>query len=151
MFNTPVPGGAFKGPAQMGTFTHNHASQMAHVAASRAKIAKALSVQPPPGGMQPVAPVGPVGAVPPIAPPPPGGNFKAHIAHAVTMKTGKPVTLGMVHGAIDRLQQKGRFTPFQAASLKQHNGPLMGAPGQSTMGSIANEVASGPPAQPGMM
>lgn len=138
-----APGGAFKGPAQMGQFTHGHASQMAIQAASRRNIAQTLggirSLAKPPSAPVPSQQSAPGMAV---APPPPGGNFKAHIAHAVTTQTGRPVTMNSVHGAIDRLQTKGAFTPFQASALKQHNGPLVGPQGQQTMGTIANEVAT---------
>ena len=137
MITSTPSGGAFKGPSTKQNFNHNHASAMAHSAHQRLAVAKALTAPKAPQ----VPGAVPVPGAPMVAPPPPGGSFKAHVAHAVA-KRGVHVTVQHVHGAIDSLTQKGQLTPFQGNSLKQHNGPLVGQAGQNTMGAIANELVA---------
>ena len=128
---------AFKGAAQIGGFNHNHASQMATVAASRLKFRQALG-----GAPAAVPATHVVGSQAPGAPPP-HANFKAHIAHAVQAHTGQPVTHNAVLQAIDGVTAKGGFTPAEGSALKAHKGPLVGPGGHDTMAKIANHMIGG--------
>lgn len=141
-----VTGGKFKAPSTAQTYHHNHASQMAHVANMRLAIGKALGGPKPP--VPPVAPAMPVTPVMPGAPggpagaPPPGSNFKAHIAHAAAGQ-GVHASMQHVHDTIDAMTQQGHFTPFQGVALKNHNGPLDPGPnGMNTMGKIVHALVS---------
>ncbi len=154
----PSAGGAFKGAGQLGGFNHSNAVMRAHIAATRTKAravlgppkAPAAPVAPLTGPAAPAAPTAPaMGAAAPMAGavnvpmPHPHGNFKAHIAHAVTHLTGQPVTHNMVQSAIDRMAAKGAVSPFQGEALKQHTGPLVGPQGRQIMTGLANEVMQG--------
>lgn len=118
-------GGAFKGASESQGYNHDNAMKMAHAANRKLAVAKAFSSAPKP----------PAGA------PPPGGNYKAHVAHGAAQH-GVKATVQHVHGAIDSLTQKGALTPFQGLALKGHNGPLEGPEGSRTVGMITNELVN---------
>jgi hypothetical protein len=73
------------------------------------------------------------------------GNFKDKIAAAAAAaRAGRPVSLEHVHQAIDALTQAGRFTSAQGASLKSHNGPLLGSAGVHTVDAITHQLVTSP-------
>jgi hypothetical protein len=136
-------------PGQSQGVNHDQASMMAHVAARKAAVMKALQGGAPnavPGGIAAGAPPGsPVapGAAP--APAPPAAHkhsFKAHIAAAGAAR-GVPLGMADIHGAIDTLTKAGKFSPVQGEALKAHNGPLHGKAGVSTMHAITHQALSG--------
>ncbi|MES1994435.1 MAG: hypothetical protein V4457_12800 [Pseudomonadota bacterium] len=132
-FNT---GGKFKAPATSQNYTHNHASQMAHIAGAKVAIGKALG-----SPVMPAAPVSPVmpASLPPVAP---GSSYKAHIAHAAAGQ-GVHVSVNHIHDMIDAMGKQGHFTPLQVTVLKAHNGPMDPGPiGMNTMGKIVHAIVS---------
>lgn len=124
-FEHMAKGGAFKGASQSQSYDHGNAMKMAHAANRKMAVAKAFSGAP----------------KPPAAPPAPGGNFKATVAHQASQH-GVQATVQHVHNAIDSLTQKGALTPFQGTALKRHNGPLEGPAGARTVGMITNELVN---------
>lgn len=166
-FPTLKPPGGGKVPAQAGQQNHGHAMQMAHSAASKVRLAKALGGG---GGLSATPPMAKAAAPAGGGLPPAGGisqhagsaslavngNYRQHIAGAIPN-----LAPGEVHQAIGTLVQQGKLTGFQGSALMQHQGPLLGAKGASTAHMIAGEVLNnrarrpappqpvGPPRQPG--
>lgn len=145
--NSPTVGGNLKGASIGGGFNHQHAISMGHLAAAKMHIAALLGGGVPRLGGPPQMPQAPqmggMPSAPGAAPAMPArtANFKAHIGHAATVITGKPVSHNDVIAGIDSLTQKGHFTKFQGDALKQHNGPLVGSQGAQVLSQVTQEVA----------
>ena len=127
MFNPAMkpPGGGHV-PGQAQGQNHGHAMQMAHAAASKVRLAKAL------GGAQGMSATPPMGHAPQQTM---GQDYRQHIQAAIPNTNPAEI-----HQAVGTLVQQGQFSPIQGQALVQHQGPLVVPKGLHAAAKITKAV-----------